>query len=77
MPESIEVFGIKFVKDEFDDEDRYLSNDGRVTTDLGNAWYNSDINHANWYAKYKSEKNSAIESIPFSFRVNEDGNAIV
>ena len=76
MPESSQVFGIKFVRDEFDDEDRYLSNDGGVTTNLRDAWFNSDIDHANWYAKYKFDRNSRIESSPFSFQINEDGEPI-
>ena len=76
MPESFQVFGIKFIRDEFDSEDRYLSDDGNVTTNLSDAWFNSDINHANWYAKYKSERNSAIESSPFPFQITEDGEPI-
>ena len=76
MPESFKVFGIKFVRGEFDSENRYLSKNGGVTTDLGDAWFNSDIDHANWYAEYKSQKNSAIESSPFSFQITEDGNPI-
>ena len=76
MPESFKVHGIKFVRDKFSDEDRYLSNDGGVTTNLGDAWFNSDINHANWYAKYKSDRNSRIESSPFPFQITEDGNPI-
>lgn len=76
LSESFKIFGIKFVRDEFDSEDRYLSKDGGATTDLGNAWFNLDLDHANWYAKYKSERNSAIESSPFSFQITEDGNPI-
>ena len=76
MPESFQAYGIKFVRDEFSNEDRYLSKDGGATSDLGNAWFNLDLGHANWYAKYKSKNNSAIESSPFSFQITEDGEPI-
>ena len=76
MAESFQVYGIKFVRDKFSDSDRYLSKNGGVTTDLGDAWFNSDIDHANWYAKYKSQRNSRIETSPFSFEMTEDGNPI-
>ena len=76
MPKSFQVFGIKFIRDEFDSEDRYLSDDGNVTTNLSDAWFNLDLDHANWYAKYKSERNSAIDPNTFSFQVTEDGEPI-
>lgn len=76
LPESLKVFGIKFVRDEFIDEDRYLSKDGGATSDLGNAWFNLDLDHANWYARRKSKNNSAMESSPFSFQITEDGEPI-
>ena len=77
MAESFQAYGIKFVRDEFSDEDRYLSKDGGATSDLGNAWFNLDLEHANWYAKYKSERNSAIDPNTFSFQVTEDGKPIL
>ncbi|KST63515.1 hypothetical protein [Mastigocoleus testarum] len=76
MPKSFKAYGIKFVRDEFSDEERYLSKDGGVTSDLGNAWFNLDLEHANWYAKYKSKNNSAIDPNTFSFQVTEDDEPI-